>query len=251
MSDQDLFDENKVETPAEGDLTETPAATPDNSAEDLLKSIVNEDGKPKYASAEEALKGAAAAQEHIRRLESEMKELREKGNATEKLDELMAAVKESKGSGQGGENTSTMKPEDVLGIVKEYLSDAEAAKARDNNIKTVTGHFRTKYGKDASEKLYSKAEDLGFSKSEINSMIANNPDAVLRVLGEDKPSARAVDPVASGGSVNPAQFSGQAPAKPETIMGPTSSAKLVDAFAASKRRTLERLGYNPDEVKYQ
>ena len=251
MSDQDLFEENKVETPAEGDLTKTPAATPDNSAEDLLKSIVNEDGKPKYANAEEALKGAAAAQEHIRKLEAEMKELREKGNATDKLDELMEAVKGSKGSGQGDENTSTMKPEDVLGIVQDYLKDTKAAEARDNNIKTVTNHFRTKYGKDASEKLYSKAEDLGFSKSEINKLIANNPDAVLKVLGEDKPTAKNTDPVTASGSVNPAQFSGQAPAKPETIMGPTSSAKLTDAFAASKRRTLERLGIDPDAVKYQ
>ena len=251
MSDQDLFDENKVETPADGDPTKTPTATPDNSAEDLLKSIVNDDGQPKYGSTEEALKGAAAAQAHIRKLEAEMKTLREQGNATEKLDELMEAVKESKGSGQGDENTSTMKPEDVLHVVKDYLSDVKAAEARDTNIKSVTNHFRTKYGKEASEKLYGKAEDLGFSKGGINKLIANNPDAVLKVLGEDKPSARSTDPVTSGGSVNPAQFSGQAPAKPETIMGPTSSAKLTDAFAASKRRTLERLGIDPDAVKYQ
>lgn len=251
MSDQDLFDDNKVQTPADETPTGGASATPDSGAEDLLNTIVNEDGKPKYASTEDALKGAAAAQEHIRKLEAEMKAIREQGTAAEKFDELLEAVKESKGSGQGDENTSTMKPEDVLGIVKDYFSESKAAESRDNNIKSVTNHFRTKYGKDASEKLYSKAEDLGFSKSEINTMIANNPDAVLKVLGEDKATASKTDPVAAGGSVSAQQFQGTPAAKPETVMGPTSSDKLTNAWADSKRRTLERLGYNPDEVKYQ
>lgn len=248
MSDQDLFDDATEHKSAEGEPTSKPAATPDPAA-DLLKGIVNDDGQPKYNSVEEALKGAAAGQEHIRKLENELKELRERGNAEDKFDELLAAVKESKGSGQG-EEASTMKPEDVLDVVKSYLSDTKAAETRDSNIKKVTNHFRTKYGKDASEKLYSKAEDLGFSKSEINTLIANNPDAVLKTLGEDKAPTKSADPATVSG-VNPAQFAGQADHKPETIMGPTSSAKLTDAWKDSKRRTLERLGINPDEVTYQ
>ena len=250
MSDQDLFDENKVETPADDATTNTPSATPDDPAADLLKGIVNEDGNPKYANTEEALKGAAAAQEHIRKLEAEMKQLREQGNAGEKLDELLEAVKESKGSGQG-EEASTMKPEDVLGIVKDYLSDAKAAESRESNIKTVTNHFRTKYGKDASDKLYGKAEDLGFDKSEINAMIAKNPDAVLKIMGEDKATTKATDPVTAQGGIPATGLTGKPDTKPETVMGPTSSDKLVNSWKDSQRRTLERLGYNPDEVKYQ
>lgn len=248
MSDQDLFDEATDKTPAGGEPTSKPQATPDVSA-DLLKTIVNDEGQPKYASVEEALKGAASGQEHIRKLEAELKELRGKGNAEDKFEELLAAVKESKGSGKG-EEASTMKPEDVLGIVKDYLTDTKAAETRDSNIKSVTNHFRTKYGEAASETLYSKAADLGFSKSEINAMIANNPNATLKILGEDKPATKSTDPVTAKGGYNPAQFSQKPAEKPETIMGPTSTAKLTDAWTASKRRTLERLGYDPDKVTY-
>ena len=253
MSDQDIFDENKVtDNAAPTDDQSNDAGKDDNKPDDLLATIVNENGEPKYKSTEEALKGAAAAQDHIKNLESELAKLRDKGNASDKLDELIDVVKQSKGSGKGDEeNTSTLKPEDVLGIVKDYISDSKAAESRESNINTVVNTFKTRYGKDASEKLYGKAEDLGFSKEEINRMIASNPNAALKVLGEDKVKEKSADPVAGKGGVATANFQGKPEAKPTTIMGSSSSAELTDAWRASQRKTLERLGYNPDEVKFK
>ncbi len=243
MPDQDLFDENKVTNPADGAPTGNPEANNDGAAEtadQLLATIVNENGEQKYTSTEDALKGAAHAQTHIKDLESELAELRDKGNATEKLDELLEAVK-SKGSGQG-EAASTMKPEDVLTIVKEHLDNSKAAEARENNISNVTKVFRDRYGKDASEKLYGKAEDLGLGKEEINRMIANNPTAALKILGENAPKTlKGSDPIAGIGSVDTSQFQGTPSPKPTSVMGPTSSKNLQDAWKASQQKTLERL----------
>jgi len=251
MADQDIFDDGKVTNQAAGASDQgAAAAKPDDASADLLKSIVNESGEQKYASTDEALKGAAAAQDHIKNLETELASLREKGNATDKLDELLSAVKESKGSGQGDENTSTMKPEDVLGIVKDFITDSKAAESRQSNIDTVANTFKTRYGKDASDQLYGKAADLGLGREEINRLIANNPNAALKVLGEDKAKQSVADPVAGQSGVAAAAFQGKPESKPASIMGSTSSKDLTDAFAASRRRTLERLGYNPDEVKY-
>jgi hypothetical protein len=246
MPDQDIFDEDEgknKETPAEQtppDGEEKPGeSTPE--ADQLLSLITNEDGTPKYKTLEEMAKGAAHAQEHIRNIESELAEAKAKGNPTEKLEELLEAVK-SKGSGQG-EEASTMKPEDVLGIVKDFFSDVKAAESRENNISTVTTVFKERYGKDAREKLYGKAEDLGFSKEEINRMIATNPTAALKVLGEDAPKRKQADPV-GGMGVSTSQFRETPPSQPKSVMGHTSQKVLMDAWEQSKQKTLERLGYN-------
>jgi len=245
MADQDLFDENKGKDNGEGEPTSNPTPNTDGDGEtidQLLASIVNENGEQKYSKPEEALKGAAHAQEHIKNLERELAELKDKGNASDKLDELLETVKSSQASGQG-EEASTMKPEDVLTIVKDYFSDAKAAETRENNISTVTKVFRDRYGKEASENLYGKAEDLGLGKEEINRMIANNPKAALKILGEDIPKGKSgKDPVVSGGSIDTSQFQGTPPRQPKSVMGPTKTGELNDAWEASKKRTLERLG---------
>ena len=249
MSDQDLFDDDKVKD--DDKPTDEPTSNPEDKGGDdkpaddnLLNLVTNEDGTPKYKTVEELAKGAAHAQEHIQNLEKELSEARSKGDPTEKLEELLDAVKSGSGN---GEETSAMKPEDVLGIVKEYLTDVKAAESRDNNIKSVTGHFRDRYGKDASEKLYGKAEDLGFTKSEINRMIATNPKAAMKVLGEDMNKPKSTDPVGSSGSVDTAHFREAPKEKARSIMGHTSQKVLMDSWEASKQKTLDRLGIKLDK----
>lgn len=248
MSDQDIFDNDADNTNKDDLIGTTEQADDKDPAAELLSGITNDDGTPKYKSVEDALNASKHAQDHISKLESELAELRNKGNPTEKLDELLDIVK-SKGRGQGEDenDASTMKPEDVLGIVKDYLTDTKAAETRESNINTVTNHYKSRYGKDASEKLYGAAADLGFSKGEINRMIAQNPNAVLKMLGEEK-QKKSADPVGGTGSVDTAQFQGKPTAPPKSIMGVSSSKDLTDAWKASQRRTLERLGYNPDEM---
>lgn len=243
MSDKDLFDEEKKDenTP---DLTKDEGDKGGEGVDQLLKSITNDDGTPKYASEAEALKALAHAQDHIKTLEADNASLKDKGDASEKLDELLAAVKQSKDSGQGesGDNASTLGTEDVLTIVKEYLDDTKAAESRTSNIKTVTNLFKSRYGKDASEKLYGKAADLGLGKSEINSMIAANPNAALRILGEDVKKEVKQDPTVMKSGVSAANFQGKPEEKPASIMGLSSSKDLTDAWVASKQKTLKRLG---------
>lgn len=244
MPDQDIFDTDNPAAPVDPAGAAATGDTPDLT-DQLLSSITNESGEQKYASVPDALKGAQAAQAHIAKLEEELKVLRGQGNPTEKLDELLEAVK-SKGSGQGEsqDNASTMKPEDVLGIVKEYLSDTESAKQRQDNINTVANAFKSRYGKDASDKLYGKANDLGFNKDQINKLIAENANAALNVLGESKAASKPADPTASGaGVVSTSQFqAGSEDPHKGNIMKIQKSSDLVDAFNASKKRTLKRLG---------
>jgi len=247
MPDNDIFDDDKVENKNISAEQTKPADVIDDktTVDQLLATIVNEDGEPKYKTAEEAIKAMPHAQDHIKTLETELAELRDKGNASDKLDELLAAVK-SKGSGQDDENVSTMKPEDVLGIVKDFFSDTKAAEAREDNIQTVVTTFKNRFGKDASKELYGKADDLGFSREEINSMIASNPTAVLKILNVE-PVKQGKDVVAVPSGVRTDDFRGKHDEAPTTIMGVTKAGEIESAWAASKQKTLERLGIELDK----
>lgn len=247
MPDQDIFDkENKEEKPIiddKGIPTPEPSKDDDNKITDqLLTTIVNENGEQKYKTVEEALKGVPHAQLHIAKIERELAELKDKDNASDKLDELLEAVKQSKVSGEEDNTSPTMKPEDVLSIVQDYFTDTKAAEARQNNIDTVTKVFRDRYGNDASKELYGKADDLGFTRSEINSMIAQNPNAALKVLGVEIKGKPNVDTITVPGGVNSGSFQETAPSKPISIMGASKKGALRDAWRESKQRTLKRLG---------
>lgn len=247
MSDQDLFEGNDDIPPAEPPTGDIPPGDNDELVVDqLLKSIVNEDGEPKYKTPEEAIKANAHAQKHIKQLEADLAELKEKGNASDKLDELLEAVKQSKGSGTGDIDTSAMKPEDVLTIVKEFFTESKTAEIRESNINTVVSTYKQRYGKDASKELYGKADDLGFSKTEINKLIANNPTAALNVLGV-KPIEYKPDVISNTGHYDTAHFRQAPDEKPKSIMGVSSSKELVDAWHAQQKKTLERLGVTLDK----
>ncbi len=246
MPDEDIFDGNKDENKDDTIITNDDDDKGDKKADQLLTELLNDDGTQKYKTIEEALKAAAHAQKHISTIESENAELKEKGNASDKLDELLQAVKQSQGSGDGEKDSPTMKPEDVLGIVKDYFDDTKAAETRQDNIDLVTKIFKDRYGKDASEKLYGKTEDLGLSRKEINSMIANNPNAALKVLGIEAKQEKPSDSLTTKGSFGTEQFRGTPDTKPKSIMGATKTGELDDAWKASKARTLKRLNLTED-----
>lgn len=243
MPDNDIFEDKDIKEGKPVITDDKPVikddAKPD--ADKLLASIVNEDGTPKYGSQEEALKALSHAQEHIKTLETDNAVLKDKDTASDKLDELLDTIKKSNESGKGEKDTSAMKPEDVLGIVKEYFDDTKASETRTNNINTVTTVFKERFGKDASDKLYEKADDLGFSRDEINSMIANNPNAALKVLGiEAKKPAN--DIITHKPGFDTSEFRTPGEEAPKSAMALSSAKDLTDNWNASKARTLKRLG---------
>lgn len=238
MSDKDIFDDKDQN---KDDLIDDKNKDQE-TLETLLSEIKNEDGSQKYKDVAEVIKAYTHAQSHIKTLEEENATLRTKGDSSEKLDELLKTIKESKGSGQGDKDTSTMKPEDVLGIVKDFFNETKNAETEASNIEKVASAFKAKYGKDASEKLYGGASDLGFSRTEINSMIAKNPNAVLKMLGVTVTKKDNIDPTTMKSLQNAGEFRDKPEEKPVSVMDISSSKELTEAFNASKQRTLKRLG---------
>lgn len=240
MSDQDLFenDKDKPATP----VTPEPGKAPQSSDyTSILSGIVNQEGKPKYATVEDALKGAAHAQAHIAKLEQEMAELKAKTESAKKIEDLIGALEAKKDpTKENSKEPTKVDPADIQKIVQDVLQDVNQKATKEQNVKTVTSVFKKLYNDKASETLYGKAEDLGMSKAEINSLIASNPKAALKLLGvEDKPS-KDVDPTSS--TVDPSRFQGQPPQKPKSVMGYVSNKDLTESWLATKQKTLKQLG---------
>ena len=235
----DLFDENKPKDEGNASDDNQNAAS---SVDTYLGLITNDDGSQKYATAEEALKGSVHAQSHISTLETELKELRENAEKNKSMDDIIAAIENKKDDKSGSSQNQGVSPEQLTEAVGKLLDDRESVASRKENVTTVTSVFRNLYGEKASETMYSKANDLGFNKDEINSMIATNPNAALKVLGVDVTKQKSNDPVMGSGSNLAENFSSKEDPKPQTIMGSTNSKDLTEAWKLSQAATLKRLG---------
>ena len=240
MSDQDLFNnDNNDQTP--------PAKTPDGGQpaqspnyDQMLSMIVNGDGAQKYKSVDEALKGAAHAQAHIEKLEKELETARNSQNDSTKLEDLIEALKSKQEQDHtpAPESTPQITPDIIEQLVESKLNDISTKTTREQNITAVTSKFRELYGEKASETLYSKANDLGMSKEDINSLIASNPKAAFKVLGVDdshKPDVNV------NSDVNTENFNHKPAPQTKSAMGYVSTKELTESWMASKKKTLDRL----------
>ncbi len=244
MSDQDLFNKNEkdpVTTPATPVVEPTQVQSTDYTQ--MLGMIVNADGEVKYNSVDDALKGAAHAQAHIANLEQELATLRTTGDDSKKIEDVIAAlqsqgVKDKVASDDG--QPKSLSATDIQELVKNAVQDINSQSTQEQNIQTVTGKFKELYGEKASETLYSKANDLGMSKEDINSMIAKNPKAAFRILGVDIKATPEISITQS--SVNPESFQHKGEPQVESSMGYLTTKKLTDNWLASKEKTNKRLG---------
>lgn len=242
MSDQDIFNEeiNKDNDPQKATPDVDPQKQPSNDFNQMLGMIVNAEGEQKYGNVEDALKGAAHAQTHIAKIESELAELRNANTNSAKLDDVMNALQSQNEPDQSNsDNGITMT--DIQRVVQESLNNANEETARKTNIANVAGKFKELYGEKASETLYGKAEDLGLNREEINSLISKNPKAALKVLGiEEGQQKQTINTDTS--SVNTSGFEQSHEPELKSSMGYLSTKELTDNWKASVARTNKKLG---------
>lgn len=247
MSDHDLFKEPAKEEPN----TDLPTGEPNTPVEkpteyeQMLSMIVNEEGKPKYTSIEDALKGAAHAQAHIANLERDMAELRANGENTKKIEDVIASIKEGRTqedppAAPNSEADKSFTESDIQALVKNAVMDITTKSTQETNIKEVTGKFRELYGEKASETLYSKADDLGMSKEDINSLIAKNPKAAFRVLGIG--DNKEVNKSPFNSNINTERFQDKPTPEARSSMGYVSTKELTSNWLSVKERTKQKLG---------
>ena len=165
---------------------------------DKLQAIKTDDGRPKYASVEDALTGLEHSQSHISKLERENQEMRELVKAMEERRQAEERHLEERQPRQEGGIDANQ----VAELVNQTLSQRETQAVQQKNVQTVVSTLTDKFGSmEAAEKAYmTKAQEMGINMEMMNSLAAHSPNAVLAYFGSTGASA----PRKTEGTINTA-----------------------------------------------
>lgn len=163
----------------------------DQSLTHLLNTIKNERGEPKYKTTVDALVGLKNAQEHIPQLnqklsekDAELERLRAQLAEKAQLEETVRQLTEQQKTPPSTQDKSFGEQE-IAEILNRQLSEREKTQSRQANIAKVVQTIKGHFGDKAEDVFYQKASELGFSKEQINTLAADNPTAVFKLVGID------------------------------------------------------------------
>lgn len=204
----------------------------------LLNDIKNERGEPKYRTVRDAMNALKHSQEYIPELSQRVKqqeaELEIARNAATKVAELERIVQQL--TQEGTPNTNQPVPqgvtqEQVAELVSQTLAKNQQEEFAKQNLSSVVSVAKQAFGDKAEAAFYTKANELGMTVQEINTLAAKNPKAVIRLLGiEDKaPSQEAFKPNTS--SFNTSGFE----QKTETFLGRNTKTTAIGATSSDLR----------------
>lgn len=229
--EKDLFDERP-----EGEEVETESVVDHDPADQLLDQIVDENGKRKYASVDVALNALKASQEHIKRLETETAQYREKLSQAEVLENMFKAIK--KEGGEPAEPEPKNADVDVKALVVNTLKELQTQEVAEKNASTVSGRLRELYGDKARDVFYQKAKEAGLEAGEINALARKSPTAVFKLLGIEAKKKETTTPA----GINTAALeTGAKPRTPRSAMSHGSTKDLVESFTAVREEVTKRL----------
>ena len=205
MFDEDKTQETPESTPAVGEA----GSVSSNGLDTLLASIKNERGEQKYQSPEEALKGAAHAQQYISELKSQLADMKNKLGELETEGNARSAVEEAfdtlSAQGQGDVNTtrSSLDEDAVLAI----LQKRETEQVKTANREKIKQMFVSQYGDAAAKKFGEVASELGLTTVELTELAERSPAVIQKVVGQ----APTPSPAFSRSSVNTESFASRNP----------------------------------------
>jgi hypothetical protein len=210
MADQpSIFNtENSEATPPNND----PSKVTDLQATeltDLLGSIKNERGEPKYKTLKDAIIGLQHAQTYIPELktsltakESELQAAREKAARVAELEETVRNLTQSQRSTDTP--TAGLSKEEIADLVSKSvdssLTQRQQAEKASQNVQSVVSSLQAAFGADAEAKFKQAAADAGMSVAEFNQLAAKSPQIILTALGVKPKAPQSFSPTQS--SVN-------------------------------------------------
>lgn len=260
MSDQDqnIFDKKEVpQQTQEGESKESGNSnTPNESSKpepfaDLLGSVKNDRGEPKYKNVEDAFKALTHSQQFIPQLEAENKQLKSQLEMLQKQMEKFNNIEEnlsrltSNQASEGTTNQTAIDEKTIAEITERTLAQREAQARQKANLSLVTKTMLEKFGDNAEKEFYRKASEMGMDAQTINGLAASSPQAVLRLFGIDGTQKRDVSSTAPNkGEINTVNFE----QKPDSFVGRNKKSFSAGATtqdymeeAASSKRMVEEL----------
>lgn len=247
MPDQDIFND----TPKDKEDTAATPPSPNNSLEDKLKLIVNENGEPKYKDVESALEALVHSQQFIQTLKTEKSEVESQFQQAqaelEKRSSVEDTVKKLFGDAepqkkedqptQGGFDESKIQT-----LVEQMLEQRESQSQATKNLNQVTDILTQKYGDNVKEIIAQRAKELNTSPAELRNLSSSNPKMALEILGaadvkaKTTPSTGSVIPPTKRPDDNPPpKFEG-------SLLYGATSAQIKDAWKQNQDYVYKKLG---------
>lgn len=195
MTDQSVFSEQNQAT--QPPVEQQQQAQP-NAYEDLLKSIRNEQGLPKYATVDEALKALGHSQAYIPEVKSQLAQkeqelaaLRAELEQRNSLEEVVSRLApqnqpEPKVNQPAG---SVLDEGAVMKLVQQHLEQREMQSAAQANQQQVETALRAKFGEKAGEVVKQRASELGLTPQALGELSSKSPQAVLALFNTSGASA--------------------------------------------------------------
>ncbi len=238
MSDN-IFNAGGTPAPAQGTGG---AATPPNGQTndpfaDLLGSIKNERGEPKYRDVATALEALKHSQEFIPQVKTQLEEKERKlaellaENARLKtVEETLAKFTSQSQTPQAtpvqNPTNSGLTPEAVAELVTKTLSQREAEAIQKANISQVVAKASEVFGAEAQKVFYEKAKEVGLSAEQINTLAKQSPQAVFNLLGMNTTQKQNTGfPVPTSGSINTAGYQ----PSPQSFLGKNTKPVILGA----------------------
>jgi hypothetical protein len=229
-NNESIFNGESVTATPESTETIAPSGQSDSSAETLLQSIVAEDGRQKYSSVADALKALQHSQSFIETLKDEKAALTEEVSKRQSAEEVLEQLKQGNFNDEVATQSSEFDVTKIESLIEQKLRTAESQKAASLNVEQVKDSLTAKFG-DKAEEIYIKAaNDSGISLTQLNTLSATSPKAVLKLVGID---SEAPQSNFSTGSVNTQSLRPSAPTPSAKVTGGSTSA-MVSAWRAAR-----------------
>lgn len=191
MTDQsNLFNQN-TNTAVDQQQSLVPANDP---LKDLLASIQNEQGQPKYRDIPSALDGLRHAQSFIetlkaekQALEAEHQRLRDELVKRQSVEEIVGRIAPNQ-SNASTTNTESITPEQVAEMVKNQFVNIQTENTKKTNLQSVNDALVKRFGEKAGEVLKAKADELGITVKQLGDLAQQSPTAVLAYFPSAQPA---------------------------------------------------------------
>lgn len=253
MSDQDLFSSNNGSPETNNNSGDNTTLSSNGSFADLLSSIKNEEGKPKYDSVEKALEALKHSQEFIRTLQAEkeverveLERLKAMENERESVEDVVNRLLTAKNNNEPAPQETPQAGSGVdVNAVQKLVQDALQAQRlqeqSEHNARVVTDTLVQKFGEKAGDAIAAKAAELGTTPEALGALAKQNPRMVLAyfnttVANKVTPSTTSVNlPLTDNKEL-------QRPTLEKSILQGATSRDQMEAFRRSREYTNKRLG---------
>lgn len=248
MTDQSNLFQNEQEQKPAVDQQQQNQAPAQDPYQDLLGSIRNEQGAPKYRDIPSALDGLKHSQEFIQTLKREKQEVEDKLRAMQQELEKRSSVEDivqrlaSQNGDAGKTNTSGLSEQQIAELVASQLTQHQQASIEAQNLKSVNDTLIQRFGEKAGETLKAKADELGLTVQQLGDLAKKTPKAVLAYF----PEAQQQQQVPKQG-LNTSGFQGtpapqDIPAPSKSLLAGASSREQAEYMKAIKAHIYAKYG---------